>query len=179
MFASRELAYRRQRELSASGATSRQALDSARYALDEARAQLDLARAEAAQADTALADTRLIAPSDGVVLTRVVEPGTVVQAGTAVVSLALRDPVYVRAYVSEARLGEVPPGTEVTVTTDSSPRAYAGQVGFVSPRAEFTPKTVQTEALRTELVYRLRIRVPDADDQLLQGMPVTIRLGRP
>ena len=55
----------------------------------------------------------------------------------------------------------------------------AGQVGFVSPRAEFTPKTVQTEALRTELVYRLRIRVPDADDQLLQGMPVTIRLGRP
>jgi HlyD family secretion protein len=179
VFASRELAYRRQRELSASGATSRQALDSARYALDEARAQRDLARAEAAQADTALADTRLIAPSDGVVLTRVVEPGTVVQAGTAVVSLALRDPVYVRAYVSEARLGEVPPGTEVTVTTDSSPRAYAGQVGFVSPRAEFTPKTVQTEALRTELVYRLRIRVPDADDQLLQGMPVTIRLGRP
>ncbi|MBE01573.1 secretion protein HlyD [uncultured Marinobacter sp.] len=205
VFASRELAYRRQRELSASGATSQQALDSARYALDEARAQWaaaratlslleegarqedidaaraqrDLARAEAAQADTALADTRLIAPSDGVVLTRVVEPGTVVQAGTAVVSLALRDPVYVRAYVSEARLGEVPPGTEVTVTTDSSPRAYAGQVGFVSPRAEFTPKTVQTEALRTELVYRLRIRVPDADDQLLQGMPVTIRLGRP
>lgn len=76
-------------------------------------------------------------------------------------------------------MGEVPPGTEVTVISDSSGRTYTGVVGFVSPRAEFTPKTVQTETLRTELVYRLRIRVTDADDRLLQGMPVTIRLRRP
>lgn len=205
VFASLDLEYRRQRELAASGATSQRELDLARYARDEAqaqlaaaqarlsllqegfrqedidaaRAELALARAQAAQAETALEDTRLTAPEEGVVLTRVVEPGTVVQAGATIYSLALRDPVYIRAYVSEARMGEVPPGTEVTVISDSSGRTYTGVVGFVSPRAEFTPKTVQTETLRTELVYRLRIRVTDADDRLLQGMPVTIRLRRP
>jgi HlyD family secretion protein len=62
------------------------------------------------------------------------------------------------------------------VTTDSSARAYAGVVGFVSPRAEFTPKSVETTSLRTDLVYRLRIIVPEGDEQLRQGMPVTIEV---
>jgi HlyD family secretion protein len=65
----------------------------------------------------------------------------------------------------------------VEVTTDSRPDApYAGRVGFISPVAEFTPKSVETEALRTDLVYRLRIVVEDADDGLRQGMPVTVTL---
>lgn len=205
VFASRQLEFQRLKELSASGATSRQALDSARYALDEARArlggaraslslleegprredieaaraQLEAANAQAAQAKTALSDTRLISPAEAVVLSRVVEPGAMVPAGGPVLSLALRDPVYVRAYVSEPHLVDVPPGTEVVVSADGSGSEYQGQVGFVSPRAEFTPKTVQTEALRTELVYRLRIVVDDSDEHLLQGMPVTIRLAQP
>jgi len=68
----------------------------------------------------------------------------------------------------------VVPGTRVEVTSDSSATRYSGQVGFVSPRAEFTPKTVETPELRTDLVYRLRIVVTDPDDALRQGMPVTV-----
>lgn len=205
VLANRQQEYIRIKKLAQSGATSQQSLDSAGYSLDEAkarvaaakatlslleegarqedidsaRAQLAMAEAEAAQAKTALSDTRLVAPEGGTVLSRVVEPGAMVQPGSPVYSLSLRDPVYIRAYVSEPRLGEVSPGTAVTVTTDSANRSYSGKIGFVSPRAEFTPKSVQTEALRTELVYRLRIVVPDADMQLLQGMPVTVTLDAP
>jgi HlyD family secretion protein len=96
--------------------------------------------------------------------------------GMPVYSLSLRDPVYVRAYVDEPHLGQLAPGTEVTVQTDSSDKTYRGQIGFISPRAEFTPKSVETTALRTDLVYRLRIVVPGADEGLRQGMPVTVQV---
>jgi HlyD family secretion protein len=63
------------------------------------------------------------------------------------------------------------------VFTDTDPaRPYAGQIGFISPVAEFTPKTVETADLRSDLVYRLRIIVTDPDQRLRQGMPVTVRL---
>jgi HlyD family secretion protein len=58
-------------------------------------------------------------------------------------------------------------------------RAYRGRIGYVSPAAEFTPKTVETPELRTQLVYRLRIRIENPDDRVRQGMPVTIRLPAP
>jgi HlyD family secretion protein len=64
----------------------------------------------------------------------------------------------------------------VVVTTDSSQKEYRGQVGFISPRAEFTPKSVETPELRTDLVYRLRIVITDPDEGLRQGMPVTINI---
>ena len=89
-------------------------------------------------------------------------------------SLSLRDPLYVRAYVSEPDLGRIAPGAKVQLRTDSSSRIYHGQIGFISPRAEFTPKTVETADLRTDLVYRLRVVVTDADLALRQGMPVTV-----
>jgi len=101
-----------------------------------------------------------------------------VNATTPVYSLSLRDPVYLRAYVSEPHLGWLVPGAAVTVHTDSSAKVYQGRIGFISPRAEFTPKSVETTDLRTDLVYRLRIVVPDADDGLRQGMPVTIHVPR-
>ena len=82
-----------------------------------------------------------------------------------------------RAYVHEAELGQVPPGTGVLLFTDGKPdQPFHGKVGFVSPRAEFTPKSVETPHLRTSLVYRLRIIVDDSDGSLRQGMPVTVTL---
>ena len=81
-----------------------------------------------------------------------------------------------RAYIDEPNLGQAKPGSELLLYTDGRPdRPYHGKVGFVSPTAEFTPKTVETPDLRTDLVYRLRIIVTDADDSLRQGMPVTVR----
>lgn len=201
-FRNAEKVYRRKSGLLASGASSQREVDAALAAREEtgaqlaaarealalaregfrrqdiaaARAELTAARARVEEARTRLDDTELIAPSDGVVLTRVHHPGSVVGAGSPVYTLSLEEPVYVRAYVAEPDLGRVVPGAPAWVSTDSSPEPIRGHIGFVSPRAEFTPRTVQTTELRTDLVYRLRIVVPDPGDGLRQGMPVTVRV---
>jgi len=144
-----------------------------------AEAQANHARALAAAAQSAqhLADAVLAAPADGIVLTRALEPGAILAAGTPVLTLSLRAPVWARVYVSEPDLGRVAPGRAVLLYTDSHPdHPYHGRIGFVSPDAEFTPKNVETPELRTALVYRARVIVTDADDALRQGMPVTVRL---
>lgn len=193
---------KRQKELAATAFTSQQELDKVHADHDEAVAGLNMAQqtqslqregarvedisaAEASlaaataardQAQTALDDTRLIAPADGVITSRILEPGSMVTSQRPVYTLSLQDPVYVRAYVAEPQLGQVAPGTPVRVTTDSSSQVYAGHIGFVSPKAEFTPKSVETTALRTDLVYRLRIIIPKTDEGLRQGMPVTVQV---
>ncbi len=144
---------------------------------DIAQAKADLARAEAALASAELRkeDTVLKSPSDGVVLTRAQEPGAILPVGATVLTVSLTRPVWVRAYIPEPDLGRVHPGMTVSVFTDSRPgRPYAGQIGYISPRAEFTPKNVETPELRTSLVYRLRVVVEDPDEGLRQGMPVTV-----
>ncbi len=162
--------------------SARQALKLARKGpraetITAARAQLESRRASLALARRRLRDTTLEAPGAGTVLTRVREPGAVVSPGTPVYTIARDRPVWVRAWVGEPRLGDVVPGTPVKVITDSRPdRPYEGHVGYVSPRAEFTPKRVETPDLRTSLVYRVRIVVENPDSNLRQGMPVTLRL---
>lgn len=145
-----------------------------------ARAARDGARARLASARTALDDTRLVAPADGIVLSRVREGGAIVSPADVVYVLSLTRPVWVRAYVPEPHLGRVRSGLEVAVTSDTAPRQkLSGRIGFVSPTAEFTPKSVETPELRTDLVYRLRILVDDPDGSLLQGMPVTVHVPLP
>ena len=146
---------------------------------DIAQAKADLARAEAslASAELRVQDTILRTPSDGVVLTRAQEPGAILQPGTTVLTVSLEKPVWVRAYINEPDLGRIHPGMKVQVYTDSQPgKPYTGQIGYVSPRAEFTPKNVETSELRTSLVYRLRVVVDNPDQGLRQGMPVTVKL---
>ncbi|MBV9930058.1 MAG: HlyD family efflux transporter periplasmic adaptor subunit [Alphaproteobacteria bacterium] len=143
-----------------------------------AGAQLRAAEAARTSAATDLNDTRLLAPLDAVVETRAQEPGAIVQAGQAVLTLAMPRPLRVRAYVSEPDLSRIGPGMPVEVTADGNPRTYRGNIGWISPKAEFTPRSVETENLRTDLVYRLRIVVADPDDALRQGQPVTIRIPR-
>ena len=144
--------------------------------IDQAGAEVQTARASLEEALIRLQDTELRAAEPGVVLTRVVEPGSMVQAGSPALTISLDHPVRVRAYVPEPRLGLVFPGRKVLVFTDSRSDPYHGHVGDVSPRAEFTPKSVETEDLRTSLVYRFRAVVDDPDQGLRQGMPVTVRL---
>jgi HlyD family secretion protein len=144
--------------------------------IQAAAASLRSAEAAVAAAETDLADARLVAPADGTVLSRVREPGSMAEAGANILVVSLIRPVWVRAYVPEPLLGKVAQGMPVRVYTDSRPgRPYSGVVGFVSPVAEFTPKNVETEALRTDLVYRIRVVVSDPDEGLRQGMPVTVR----
>lgn len=191
--------YRRAETLAGRGAATKQVLDQTSAALREAqarlrsataarelaeigpraediaaaRARLDAAEAEVMASERRLADSTLVAPNDGVILTRAREQGAIVNPGEVVFTLTLSSPVWVRTYVGEPDLGSIRPGSEVAVTTDGG-RRYAGHIGFVSPTAEFTPKTVETRELRTDLVYRLRVVVEDPDGGLRQGMPVTV-----
>jgi membrane fusion protein YbhG len=198
-----DLTFQRESELRKTNAISRQEFDNATAARDANRAQLRSAEANLAlleagsrqedinaaraqvQHDEAnleagqlsLSDCQLLAPSDGVIITRALEPGAIVAAGTSVYSLCLYSPVWIRTYVDEKDLGRIYPGMKALVYTDSNPEnPYQGQIGFISPVAEFTPKTVETRELRTDLVFRLRVVVQQPDRYLRQGMPVTVRL---
>jgi Multidrug resistance efflux pump len=113
------------------------------------------------------------------VVTRAREPGAIVAPGESVFTIAIDRPVRVRAYVAENQLSRIAPGMKVAVTADGNPKRYTGTIGYISPRAEFTPKTVETSDLRTDLVYRLRIVVDDPDGKLRQGQPVTVEIADP
>jgi HlyD family secretion protein len=145
--------------------------------IDAARAQLHQQEAVVTQMERRLSDSDLLAPSDGVILTRAREKGAIVQPGETVFTLTLSSPVWVRTYVNERDLGRVRPNMAAEVRTDSAPdKVYPARVGFISPTAEFTPKIVETRELRTDLVYRLRVVVDNPDGGLRQGMPVTVTL---
>jgi HlyD family secretion protein len=148
--------------------------------IDAGRAQLAEQHASITQLERRLADSQLLAPNAGIILTRARERGAIVQAGETVFTLTLASPVWVRTYVNERDLGLVRPDMPAMVITDSAPdRPYPAHVGFISPAAEFTPKIVETRELRTDLVYRLRVVVDNPDGGLRQGMPVTVHLDLP
>ena len=143
----------------------------------QAEAVLDGERAQVALLEQELADAQLRAPLDAVVRSRVAEPGDMASPQKTAFTLAITDPKWVRAYVSESDLGRVRAGMPATVAVDSFPgKRFAGWVGFISPEAEFTPKTVQTQELRSSLVYEIRVFVKDPDDALRLGMPATVYL---
>lgn len=172
-----EVLLRRREELIGSGAVSQEDLDNARTNRDQLRANLMQAQAAVQVAEDNLSYTQAFAPTEGIILTRIREPGTVVNPADPVYTLSVSSPVWIRAFVDEPHLGQVFYGMEAEVFTDvENGPSYRGTVGFISPVAEFTPKTVETEQLRTDLVYRLRIYVDNPDHGLVQGMPVTVKL---
>ncbi len=143
----------------------------------QAEEQLRANQAQLAFLQRQLADAELLAPSEGVIRTRLMEPGEMASPQKPVFSLAITDPKWVRAYVSEPDLGKVRPGMAASVEVDSFPqRRFEGWVGFISPVAEFTPKSVETKELRTSLVYEVRVFVKDPSDDLRLGMPATVHL---
>jgi HlyD family secretion protein len=198
-----DLTFQRESDLRRTNAISKQELDNATATRDANRAQLRSAQANLAlleagsrqedidaagalvqhdkanleTAELNLSDCKLLAPTDGMIITRALEPGAIVAAGTNVYSICLYSPVWIRTYVDERDLGRIYPGMKALVYTDTNPeKPYQGQIGFISPVAEFTPKTVETRELRTDLVFRLRVVVQHPDRYLRQGMPVTVRL---
>jgi len=184
-------------------AVSRQDIDDAQAAADVAEARLnvnrkslalsvagprreDVAQAEAQfrgeQAQVALlcrtvSDSELRAPLNAVVRSRVAEPGDMASPQKTVFTLAITEPKWVRAYVSGQDLGFVRNGMRGSIAVDSFPhRRFDGWVGFISSVAEFTPKTVETQELRSSLVYEVRFFVHDPGDVLRLGMPATVYL---
>ncbi len=141
-----------------------------RALLKRYEAQLGLARRD-------LKNAFLYAPSSGIIQDRILEIGDMASPQKAVFTIALTDPLWVRAYVPEPDLGKIREGMKAEVTTDSFPgKRYTGWVGFISPTAEFTPKPVETPELRTRLVYQVRVFVKNPLDELRLGMPATVRI---
>ncbi|MDE3055842.1 MAG: efflux RND transporter periplasmic adaptor subunit [Verrucomicrobiota bacterium] len=167
--------YQRRITLIESGSVSQEEYENARTATEVDLENCKAAEAALGVAETNLHDTKAYAPADSVILTRVREPGTVVLAADPVYTLSLVSPIWVRAFIAEPLLGKVWLGMKAEITTDAG-RSYKGKLGFISPVAEFTPKTVETAELRTDLVYRVRIYADNPDWGLKQGMPVTVYL---
>ncbi len=143
----------------------------------EAKAVLKRLEVELAQARHDLHDASLHAPSRCIVQERILEAGDMASPQKPVYTVALTDPVWVRAYVSEPDLGKVFEGMTAKVVTDSFPgKEYDGWVGFISPSAEFTPKPVETRELRTKLVYQIRVFVNNPNNELRLGMPATVNI---
>jgi HlyD family secretion protein len=142
-----------------------------------ARAQVRAGRAALEVARKALADASLYAPDDGVIQQRILEPGDIASPQRPVYTLALTDPLWVRAYVQETDLGKIIPGMRAEVATDSyTGKRYRAWIGYISPTAEFTPKAVETPELRSRLVYQVRIFVCNPQDELRMGMPATVSI---
>lgn len=163
----RALEARKQQELAVAGPRSED--------IAQARAQRDAASAALALMRQQLADAELKAPVDAVVRSRLLEPGDMASPQRPAYALAITQPKWVRAYVAESDLSRVRPGQAARVAVDGVPQPFEGRVGFIASVAEFTPKNVQTEDLRTSLVYELRVNVDDPDDRLRLGMPATVR----
>lgn len=176
-FNNAEILLKRRQELIGGGGVSEEELNNARSNYDQLLAQLNASKAALNIALDNLRYIQAYAPTDGIVLTRIREPGTVVREADPVFTLSVASPVWIRAFVSEEFLGQVEYGMRAEITTDNpNGHSYQARVGFISPMAEFTPKTVETTALRTDLVYRLRLYVDEPDAGLRQGMPVTVKL---
>lgn len=145
--------------------------------ITQAEAQLNVSQVELDLLKHQLSLYELKSPTHAVVRSRLLEPGDMASPQRPVYALAITDPKWVRAYVPEVDLGRIKPGMSARVITDSHPdQPIQGRVGYISSVAEFTPKTVQTEELRTSLVYEVRVFVEDAGDRLRLGMPATVRI---
>lgn len=125
-----------------------------------------------------LNDSVIKAPVDGVILTRFKEIGAITNAGESILEIAKTDEFWVRAYIDEKNLGNIKPGLKMSIQTDSRDENYEGVIGFISPVAEFTPKNIETQELRADLVYSFRVIVKNPDDKIRQGMPVTLKIAQ-
>lgn len=144
------------------------------------RAESEAFAAQRAQLDDRIGRATVRSPISGVVLTRYVEPGELVQPGTPLLKVAALDTLTLRAYLSEAQLQRVRIGQTVTVQVDAASgalRALEGRVTWIASQAEFTPTPIQTREERVAQVYAVTVRVANPDARLRIGMPGELMLG--
>jgi HlyD family secretion protein len=160
-----------------SGVITAQQMESAKTAFDVARAQLELSRAALRTADVRLKDTAIHASLAGTVIGKHVEEGETVSAGVPVFTIGDLEHPWIKVYVKENRLGLVSLGQKVDVTTDSYPgKTYEGTIVFISSEAEFTPKNVQTQEERVKLVFGIKVKVENVNNELKPGMPADVKI---
>lgn len=145
--------------------------------IDQASAKLAKAKASLSLAKTKLSYAEVVSPLTGVVISENIEAGEYVVPGTPIVTVGDLVNVWVRGYVDEEDLGRVKVGLNAQVTTDTYPeKVYEGTVSFISSKAEFTPKSVQTQKERVKLVYRIKVEIRNTNMELKPGMPVDVNI---
>lgn len=177
-----ECMYIRQAPLVCDNTISPQDYDTLLNTRNQTKANYESALAIQLDAKNKLDYTQVYCPEDGIITTRIQEAGANVGKNQPIYTLSKHKPIWIRGFVSERDLGNIKYKMEARILTDSvdpktgKKREYKGWIGYISPVAEFTPKTVQTTDLRTDLVYRIRVYVYDIDSFLRQGMPTTIKI---
>ncbi len=143
----------------------------------EAEAQLKNFQDELARLEFLLTQYELFSPTNGVIRSKLLEVGDMASPSTPLFKISLNEKKWIRAYVNETDLGKVFEGQTAKISIDSYPNEeISGQIGYISSTAEFTPKTVQTDELRTSLVYEIRVYVDDPKNILRLGMPATVEI---
>ncbi|HMK61665.1 MAG TPA: efflux RND transporter periplasmic adaptor subunit [Dissulfurispiraceae bacterium] len=139
--------------------------------------RLQQARAGLQIAEERLGDSILYAPSAGVILKKNVELGEIVQSGASVFKIGEIDDPWVKVYVKEDKLGLVKLGQKADITVDTyKGKIYDGTVSYISSEAEFTPKTVQTQDERVKLVFGVKVKVKNINQELKPGMPADVKI---
>lgn len=142
-----------------------------------AQAQVKQARAALDVLTVQLAKTKIVAPSNGVVARRTVNPGELAGAGAALLTISELDPVELTIYVPETRLGDIQLDSEIGVEVDSFPgKMFQGKVIRISDQAEFTPRNIQSKAERVNTVFAVKLQIPNPALELKPGMPADAAL---
>lgn len=142
-----------------------------------AASQADAARARVAEMEAQLADTRIAAPAEGTVMTKLAEPGELVAAGRPLATLVNLKDLYVRVYIPEREVGRIRLGNPARISVDAfRDRSFAGEVSEVAQQAEFTPKDVHMKDEREKLVFAVKIRIDNSDGLLKPGMPADVKI---
>jgi HlyD family secretion protein len=145
--------------------------------LKTARAQVKLAQADLDLAETLFSEAWLYAPISGIVLSKNMEEGEIALPGSSVLTLGDLSRVWLRAYINETDLGRIKVGQPVEVHTDTYPdKVYSGRLSYISSKAEFTPKQIQTQEERVKLVYRIKIDIENPQMELKSGMPADAKI---
>jgi HlyD family secretion protein len=162
-------------DLSPSVTAAQGVVDQAQSAYDQSRTAVEQAEANLALLDTQISMLTIVAPMDGVVLTRNVEPGEFIQPGSTAFVLGQLSDLTITVYVPEDRYGEIELGQQAEVTVDSFPdAAFNAEVIYISDQAEFTPRNVQTAEGRATTVWAIKLRVQDPEGKLKPGMPADV-----
>ena len=150
--------------------------EAARAKVTVAEQEVARAKAQLVVAERALKDARLLAPADGIVRDRLLEPGELAAPSRPVLSLAATNPKWIRCYIRETELAKHKLNDRAQVKVDGCEKPFDGWIGYISPTAEFTPKTIETDELRPTLVYETRVYVNDPEGILKLGAPVVVEL---
>lgn len=147
-------------------------LKSARDALEEASAARELAESSKAEAESQLKETSIYAPSDGTVISRLVEAGELVGPGSPVVVIVDLSDIYVRVFIKETDIGKIRLGNPARIYTDAFPDYFEGKVTEVSEKAQFTPREAHVKEERAKLVFGVKVGIENPKGFLKPGMPV-------